>query len=29
MTKRTNFGFIAIVTTMLVTIMLSSCSNDK
>lgn len=29
MTKRTNFGFIAIVTTMLVTIMLSSCSHDK
>ena len=29
MTTRTNFGFIAIVTTMLVTIMLSSCSNDK
>jgi hypothetical protein len=29
MTKRTNFGFIAIVTTLLVTIMLSSCSHDK
>ncbi len=29
MTTKTNFGFIAIVTTMLVTIMLSSCSNDK
>ena len=29
MTKRTNFGFIAIVTTLLVTIILSSCSHDK
>lgn len=29
MTKRTNFGFIAIVTTLLVTIMHSSCSHDK
>ncbi|SHM78906.1 hypothetical protein SAMN04488494_2613 [Xylanibacter ruminicola] len=29
MTKKTNFGFIAIVTTLLVTIMLSSCSHDK
>ena len=29
MTTKGNFGFIAIVTTLLVTIMLSSCSHDK
>ena len=29
MTTKGNFGFIAIVTTVLVTIMLSSCSHDK